>query len=151
MRGFAPTRYRMRGRALVASRPRKHLLQLLRERPCLTAGDAARELAVDPSTALYHLRLLAREGLAVVEGRHYFAAGATDADERARVVALQHAAPILDELRARPGATKTGLADALAIARPTLSLHVARLEQAGLVRTVREGRSVRVFPKETLS
>lgn len=151
MRGFDPIRYRMRGRALLASRPRARLLEMLRERPGLTASDAARALRVDPSTALYHLRLLARDGLVVVEDRHYFAHGATDADERMRVVALQHAAPILDALRAQPGATKTGLADALAIARPTLSLHVARLEQAGLVRTVREGRSVRVFPKETLS
>ena len=132
-------------------RNRTRVIELLHRRPCLTATDAARALGVDPSTALYHLRLLAREGLAVIEGRHYFAVGTTSADERARIVARQHAAPILDAVRTRPGATKTGLASALAIARPTLSFHVARLERAGLVRTVREGRSVRIFPKETLS
>lgn len=149
---LAPLLYhRVRGKALVSGQ-RAQLLALLRETPALTAADVARHLAVDPSTALYHLRILVREHLVQQEGRHYFAAGTTaTAEERAQLVATRSARDVLDAIRARPGVGKTALAQELAIARASVTHHVERLAKAGLVRYEKEGRSLRIFAKESLS
>ncbi|HET6405233.1 MAG TPA: helix-turn-helix domain-containing protein, partial [Candidatus Thermoplasmatota archaeon] len=143
--------HRLRGRAMSRGGTRARVAALLAERPGLSPAEAARALGVDPTTALYHLRRLVRERLALVEERRYFPAGAQRPEERARLVARRRAGHVLDAVRARPGASKSALAAALAIARPTLSLRLARLARAGLVRLEREGRSVRVYPGEALS
>lgn len=147
--------HRTRGWRTLEHAPRARLAALLREHPGLTPAHAARLLGVDPTTALYHLRRLAKEGLAIAEGprrgARYFAAGAHAPEERVRIVATQGAEDVLRTIEAAPGATKTQLAERLAIARASLAWHLTRLERAGLVRYERAGRVVRVFAKETLS
>lgn len=149
---LAPLLYhRLRGKALLSGQ-RAEILALLQARPGLAAADIARRLTLDPTTVIYHLRILAREKLVAADGRHYFAAGSVPAPEdRARLLAIESAGSVLEAVRASPGASKTALAAQLAIARPTLTHHLARLEAAGLVRLDRAGRLVRVFPKESLS
>lgn len=141
--------HRLRGQALLAQGTRARAMAHLRASPGATPADVARALDIDPSTALYHLRRLAREGLVVAEGptrsARYFEAGAHAATERSRLVAARDAAPVLDAIRAQPGASKAALARALGLARPTLSWHLARLRGAGLVREERDGRHVRVY------
>lgn len=133
---------------------RAALLALLAETPGLTPTSAARALGVSRSTALYHMRRLLREGAVLAEGHarrpRYFANGSLGAHERARVLAGGHDA-LLQAVRASQGATKTELSRSVAIARTTLTWRLRRLHRAGLVRFVKEGRSVRVYAEEALS
>lgn len=144
--------HRLRGSNVLGHDSRAKLLDLLRSRPGISPADAARELGVDPSTALYHLRRLVKEGFATTHGERrgarYFAAGTVAAEDRLRVVVERESAGLLDEIRTTPGESKTALAQRLAIARATLHWHLGRLERAGLVRCERAGREVKVFPRQ---
>lgn len=141
--------HRLRRARLVGLDTRARLLDALRARPGLAVVDAARAVDVDPSTALYHLRRLVDEGVAVAEGARraarYFAVGTVPPAQRLRIVAERESEPIIEAIRAEPGASKTRLAQRLAIARASLSWHLGRLERAGLVRCERDGREVKVY------
>ena len=145
--------HRLRGHRLLEQDTRARLHAVLSREPGLPLARVARELAVDPKTARYHLARMARDGLVTEEGptraRRYFLAGSVPDADRPRLVAERERAGVLAAVRAAPGETKTALARRLAIARPTLHWHLARLQRAGLVRCEREGRSVRVFPAAT--
>lgn len=144
--------HRLRGERVLDQDTRSRLHALLRDSPGISTAEAARALGVDPTTARYHLARLVRERLAVTEGParsvRYFAAGSVPPELRAAHVAAREGHEVLAAVRAAPGATKSALAAALAIARPTLAWHLARLERAGLVRCERAGREARVFPHE---
>lgn len=158
--GLAPLLlyHRAKGARIAAQATRARLLDALRAEPGLSPAEVARAVGVDPSTALYHLRRLEKEALVGVErdarGAYYFVAGAVPPAERARIVAERKVAPVLHALRTEPGLSKARLAERLAIARPTLAWHLARLQRAGLVRYERDGREVKVYPaprQETFS
>ena len=142
--------HRLRGAAVIEHGARAKIAELLRAEPGLTPAEIARRTSVDPSTALYHLRRMVKEGVILCEGERrasrYFAPGSVAPADRARVVVAREAAPVLDAIRAQPGVSKSRLALRLAIARTTLAWHLRRLERAGIVRCERAGREVRVFP-----
>ena len=133
---------RIRGASLLRQATREKLHAALAQEPGLPAAALARRVGIDPSTALYHLRRLKQEGLAVEERGGWFLAGTA---ARESLVAAREGAAVIEALRAAPGATKSGLAARLGVPRATLAPQLARLERAGLVECRREGRSVRVF------
>lgn len=144
--------HRIAGADAARAPTRRRILDLLHERPGLGAAEAARVLALDPTTIRYHLRRLAREGLAVEHGvparPRYFAAGSVAPAQRARHCATDARRRVLDAVAAAPGLTPTVLARGLALARPTVSWHVGRLARDGLVVVERAGREVRVRPAQ---
>lgn len=125
---------------------RQRVRALLQARPALAPADAARELGVDPSTALYHLRRLVREGAASAHGpprrRRYCAAGRRAPQDPA------DSRGVLDAVRAAPGIARVELAARLRLARSTLGWHLGRLQRRGLVRYERKGRRVLVYPTD---
>ncbi len=125
---------------------RQRLHDILRETPGLTTAEAARLAGVDRTTATYHLRRLAKERVALLEGARWFPAGAGAPPQRALLVAARQGSALLDAVRASPGASKSGLARALGVPRATLVWQLARLERVGLVRCERRGREVLVSP-----
>lgn len=134
---------------------RVRILGALAGTPGLSVAQLARALALDATTVSYHLRLLVRERAVGTTGEArravYFPAGVTPAAARSRAATTGAAGRVLGAVRATPGARKTELARALAIARATLAWHLARLERAGLVRLEARGRDVHVFPQESFS
>lgn len=147
--------HRVRGAQTLEQGTRQRIFAALRERPGLLAAEAARAAGVDPTTAGYHLHRLAKEGLVVGEGPagrvRYFAAGTVAPSERPGVVAASGSRAVLDAVNAAPGRTKSELALALGVGRPTISWHVKRLAAAGLVRCERDGKGVRVHPLSAAS
>ena len=127
---------------------REAILQQLQASPGLRAIDLARTASVDRTTVAYHLRKLARQGAAGRQGARWFAAGSIAPRERAHLVAQTERGHVLHAVRARPGAPKGELARELGCARGTLAWHLRRLQGAGLVRVVRDGRAARVWPAE---
>lgn len=145
--------HRIRGRDLLASGTRGRVHAHVRDHPGASASDVARALALDPTTARYHLRRLEKAGLASPEGNarreRWFAAGTLDAPARKALLVPDGARRVLDALATRPHATKSELARALALGRATIAWHVERLADAGLVECARVGREVRVRARTT--
>lgn len=138
--------HRLRGARVLDQDTRSRVFGLIQERPGVIAVELARELDLDRTTVRYHLRRLEREGLICTEGTAHFAAGALPRDARAACVAAARSSRVLDAVREQPGRAKNDLAEALGLARATVSWHLDRLAGAGLVRLAREGRAVRAYP-----
>ncbi|WP_267642126.1 winged helix-turn-helix transcriptional regulator [Haloarchaeobius amylolyticus] len=97
------------------------------------------------STVRHHVRILEEEGLVTsvkLEGkRRYFPADTEDRELHAALASPPRAA-IIERLAAEGGALVGELAEALDRDPSTLSHHLGRLEDAGLVERERDGRSV---------
>lgn len=145
---LAPCYHRLRGPRVLDQDTRGRIFALVQARPAILAVEVARELGLDRTTVRYHLRRLVREGLVCAEGPAHFAAGSLAREARAACVAAARSARVLDAVRQHPGRAKNDLAEAVGLARATVSWHLDRLAAAGLVRLAREGRSVRAWPDD---
>ncbi|WP_053947467.1 winged helix-turn-helix transcriptional regulator [Halolamina sediminis] len=126
------------------SEVRERLLEHVRNHPGRHASALGRELDLATGQLQYHLRRLRRSGSVVADewyGRtHYFPPG-YDERERERIALARR-----ETARAILAALLTGetpaaaLADRLDVARSTLSYHVDRLRDAGLVEQRRDDR-----------
>jgi predicted transcriptional regulator len=96
---------------------------------------------------LYHLDRLERMGLVVSTRdygfRRYFVARNIDRREKKFLGALRHEVPrhIVIELLDRPGQTHKEMQALLGIAGSTLSFHLSRLAESGVVVREREGNA----------
>ncbi|QKY21527.1 helix-turn-helix domain-containing protein [Halolamina sp. CBA1230] len=119
------------------SEVRDRLLEHVRDHPGRHASALGRELDLATGQLQYHLRRLRREDRVVADDRygrtHYFPPGYDERDrERIALARRETARAILAALLS--GETPAAdLADRLGIARSTLSYHVDRLSEAGLV------------------
>jgi len=119
------------------SETRERLLAHVRDHPGRHASALGRELELATGQLQYHLRRLRRADRVVADDRygrtHYFPPGYEEAErERIALARRETARAVLVALLAgeRPAAD---LAEELAVARSTLSYHVERLRDAGLV------------------
>jgi DNA-binding transcriptional ArsR family regulator len=121
----------------IESRPGRHLTAL---------GEAT---DTPRSTVRYHVRVLEREGVVTVDrgdGRTRLFPAATDDGDRRLAAALRRegAAAVLRSLAADGPDTVTGLAERLDRAPSTVSHHLGRLAEDGLVARERDGATTRV-------
>lgn len=121
----------------IESQPGRHLTAL---------GEAT---DTPRSTVRYHVRVLEREGVVTVDrgdGRTRLFPAATDDGDRRLAAALQRegAAAVLRSLAADGPDTVTGLAERLDRAPSTVSHHLGRLAEDGLVARERDGTTTRV-------
>lgn len=126
-------------RAHVAATPGVHFNALVR------AVDAA------PGQVQYHVRRLERDGDVVSErhhGRtHYFEPGFDDWERTAvSLLRRETARDVMAHLLAEDGAAADATAEAVGVARSTLSYHVERLVDAGLIERRRPDRRVHLDP-----
>lgn len=131
---------------------RDQLYALVRERPGASMNDLVSQSGAARNTVTYHLRVLEREGLVTStrEGRRrlYFPTGTGAKPDAAAFAAVAHATSrsIAERVRAEPGLDQRTLCASLALPPSLAHWHVDRLEHAGVVKRVREGRHVRYFP-----
>jgi DNA-binding transcriptional ArsR family regulator len=142
-----------REEAMLNSR-RSQLYEMVRAEPGIHLSDLVRRSGLGWGAALYHLSVLEKNRVLVAhaEGgfKRYFANGLHHRGEMARMTALRHvpARQLFEAVQSRPGLSGRELAMALGLSPSTLARASERLEHAGLVRRVREGRRMRYFPAE---
>lgn len=133
---------------------RRRVYELVQEHPGLHQREIARRLDLRASHAEYHLRQLGKAGLLRTEEsegyKRYFVAvepaepipeGAVEPRDRPWVALLRQKRPL--EIAAhllQQGPSQMGeVADRMGIAASTLSYHVDKLEDAGIVERTRRG------------
>ncbi|MFB6166460.1 MAG: winged helix-turn-helix transcriptional regulator [Haloarculaceae archaeon] len=127
---------------------RRELYRAIRHAPGVHVRELERRLDYAKGTVQYHLRWLADHDLVEVhtdgEFSRYYPAHELDDDEKATVSALRrtYSREVIAHLAADGPLTTTDLADRIAKSRSTVSWHLSRLHDAGLVEKRRDGRRV---------
>ena len=126
-------------RAPVITEKRARIVSILRERPGLSKTALARELGFDVSSVDYHLHVLAKARLVIVERVRkrpaFFVNGTTTSEERRELVRAGDARRVLDALRATPGWHRCcDLASLLGLTRERARNALRGLEREGLAR-----------------
>lgn len=130
---------------------REEIYTLIRANPGIHAHDVSAKAGIGWGTTVYHLKLLEDNRLVVSRrlGRYkrfYVNAGHVTQHKDA-YAALRHetTAAVARAVRATPGLIQKDLCASLGLQPSLVSWHIDRLEEAGLVKKVKEGRTVRYF------
>lgn len=132
-------------RGLPEDPTRRHLLRLIRRRPGRNLTDLADELDVDRTTVRYHVDKLADDDRVtcrrVGRCRRVFPAG--DAADAEHADLLDHPVrqAIVRRLKRGPPVRQRRLAERCDVAPSTLTYHLDRLADAGLIERDQDGRS----------
>jgi predicted transcriptional regulator len=98
---------------------------------------------------MHHLRSLEQSGIlsAVMDGRHKWWFAGPTADSSLLILRNRTTKNLLDFIRQHPGASQSDAARQLGLTPQAVPRHVKRLQVAGLLRTEKTGRIVRLFWK----
>jgi DNA-binding transcriptional ArsR family regulator len=138
---------RVQGPALLEHPARRRIVELVEAEPGLHYQELVRRLGIGQGATEHHLRKLAEAGL-VVRRRGtgftcYFPPGRHEAAARAApALKSDGARRILHQIRARPGLSAKEVAASTGLDPATVSHHLHRLQEAGLVEAQRNGRSL---------
>ncbi|HWG91853.1 MAG TPA: helix-turn-helix domain-containing protein, partial [Candidatus Thermoplasmatota archaeon] len=128
---------------------RERLFQLVKADPGVSATELSERAGVSWGTTLYHLNVLEQNRMVVgvKHGRYlrYFENGARKDGDAQCVLRNTTTARVQDAVAASAGRTQKELADLLGMSPQALHWHLRRLEGAGLVTKVKEGRVVRHY------
>lgn len=150
--GFVGLFSRLHRSVLLDHPARARLVQIVEAQPGIHFHDLAQKAELANGTAVHHLRKLSDSGHINVRrsGRYtcYFPSGRVDPTQAAAAPLLKSdgAKQVLDAVRSRPGLSNLELAQAIGLQPSTVNYHVQRLANAGLVATLRDGRSIRLHP-----
>lgn len=131
---------------------RAKIFQFIENHPGVRAQRVVRDLGLATGQAMHHLYILEKQGLLTRSGaplaKRYFVRGRLSPHEMQNAIIHQNAplASLQTAIEQRPGATITELASALQLSSGRVSRMAQRLFQAGTVKRVAEGRSVRLYP-----
>jgi predicted transcriptional regulator len=142
----------------VLSHPsRQQLLQLIESQPGIHFKEMARRTGLPNGSLVHHLETLRRSGQVVARpsggytlyflGAHVPAGSA----EAASALKADGARKILDVVRSQPGLSSADVAARTGLQPSTVTYHVQRLQSAGLLMGLRDGRAVRLHPVEAVS
>ena len=131
---------------------RAQVLQLVQAEPGIHFQDLARRLAVGRGTLDHHLRKMLAAGL-LTKVQHngyacYFPKGAVDRRVMAAAPLLRSGGgrAVFQALRQQPGRSGRELALALGLSQSTVSYHLRKLQEAGLVFGAGDGAGLRLSP-----
>lgn len=138
--------HRIQASRVLDHHARAAIHRALSERGSVVASRLARELGVNRTTIVFHLRTMEREGL-VRSARHGRTVLWTRVGEavRTQAVLAPAARGILDAVQRNPGKTGTEYARLLDMRQGHVVYHLERLVAAGHVQQKREGRSRRFW------
>ncbi|MHB8606576.1 MAG: winged helix-turn-helix transcriptional regulator [Thermoplasmatota archaeon] len=129
---------------------RDEIYTLIRSEPGIHAHDISTRANIGWGTTVYHLKLLEDHQLVVAkrQGRYkrfFVAAGGSAAREAFAALRNDTSAMIARYIHANAGTGQKELCEALDLAPSLVSWHIDRLEEAQLVKKVKDGRRVRYF------
>ncbi|MHB8633590.1 MAG: winged helix-turn-helix transcriptional regulator [Thermoplasmatota archaeon] len=147
---------RVHGEEILQHPGRAEVYELVKATPGIGFHEIAGALAVGASTLTYHLRVLERNGYvtSLKDGRYlrFFdrRSGAYARERKNAVSALRNAnsAAIANHIRQNPGVAQSELAQRFEITASTVSWHVRRLSQVGLVDAHRSPTHTRYYAGE---
>jgi DNA-binding transcriptional ArsR family regulator len=148
---FALPLYTRIGRESVMEQgTRERIYGIIREDPGVHAHLISARAGVGWGTTVYHLKLLEDHQLVVSErqGRYkrfFPSAGFVGVKGAYGVLRNPTSAAIAEYVQAHPGANQRDVCAGLSLSPSLVSWHVERLEQAALLKRVREGRVVRYY------
>ncbi len=122
----------------------------IRENPGINRATLSCKLGINIGTLRYHLATLCETRKVRSEHAHgllrYYANGRATGEEEDYFISGARK-QILDLLAQDPGMTRTELASALGIAGSSVAWHIALLIREEAVRSEKDGRRVRYFPR----
>lgn len=136
---------------------RNDMMHLIEAEPGIHFQEIARRLSLSQSSADHHLRKLVDVGLVSAQKGTgytcYFPKGAVDrcAMAAAEATKAPGAQKVMAAVSARPGSTAGEIAAAANLTPGTVTYHLKRLSDAGLIELERLGNTVRVSPKALTS
>lgn len=134
---------------------RAAIYEMLQAEPGLSVTEVMDRRGTGWGQTVYHLERLAEAGFLDEEDRgryrRFYPAG-TAPEDREAVGLLRETTPrrIVEHLTKAPGSIQGEVASALGLAPSTVSKHLKRLDDAGLVHRREEGRCVRYRPTTAL-
>jgi DNA-binding transcriptional ArsR family regulator len=128
---------------------RANIYDVVMESPGVYYAQLAEETDVTEETVRYHSRILADEGLVErrkIRGRKrlYPVSMEGESPELAAAMADSAASDVISAIEHREPATLSAVADAIDCAPSTVSYHLDRLEEDGLISRERDGSAVRI-------
>lgn len=143
---FAPFRYsRFDDSDPLEHEARVEMLDAVEAAPGTYLSEIAEQADLPLSTVRHHVRVLEREGLvasAKVRGRRRFYPGGTEGLELAAAMNDEATATVLDALARLGPSSVSGLAEAVDRDPSTVTHHLKRLEEDGIVVRERDGRAM---------
>ncbi|MCA1812824.1 MAG: winged helix-turn-helix transcriptional regulator [Halobacteriales archaeon] len=150
-----PLYSRIEREAAMLNERRNQLYDIVRAEPGIHLSDLVRRSGLGWGAALYHLSVLEKNRVLVAQAqggfKRYFANGQQSRQDMQRTSALRHAASkaLFEAIQHAPGCSGRELASMLGLSPSSLARASGRLEDAGLVVRVREGRKMRYFAAQT--
>jgi DNA-binding MarR family transcriptional regulator len=136
---------------------RARIFELIKQNPGIHLSEIARELEYAWGTTLHHLRKLRADRLILFKdvGHHksFFVNGSGLSEIQMQAMSLVKngtLAQLAQYLETHPRVSLKELSDALNISPPLAAFHVRKLEKAGFVQKVRDGKSVRLSTTQAL-
>lgn len=141
-------------RDTVLGHPRREALYaLILQEPGISLQALGDATGLSRTAVIHHLRLLEHQHLVVSRrvgrSRHYFENGGRyghDQKEAYAVLQNDRSKAVAEFIKGNPGSMQKALCAALGIQPSIAHWHVRRLEEAHIVQTVRQGRTVAYFP-----
>lgn len=130
---------------------REEIYNLIREEPGIHAHEISSRAQIGWGTTVYHLRMLETNNLVTAQysGRYkrFFANTGGFAATKDMYAALKNptTAKIAQEILRNPGITQKEISKAIGITPSLVAWHIGKLEEASLVRRVKEGRLARHY------
>ncbi len=127
----------------------RKVLEFIKENPGLNFNELSRRLGLAKGDLQYHLRKLEKLGLVVSRRsglkRHYFPAGVFSEKEKDVLTLLssENVREIIMYMVAKPGVTQKELCEGLALSPPTVNYYISKLQELGLVQSMRDGKFVK--------
>ncbi|MHB8586818.1 MAG: winged helix-turn-helix transcriptional regulator [Thermoplasmatota archaeon] len=145
-----PLYSRIQRESVMDQSTRERIYGIIREDPGVHAHQISSRAGVGWGTTVYHLKLLEDHRLVVGErqGRYkrfFPSAGYVGVKSAMGALRNETSSAVAAFVAEHPGTSQREVCEALNISASLVSWHVDRLEQAGLLKRVREGRSVRYF------
>lgn len=135
---------------------RARLLELVKENPGMNLAALRQATGSGKSQAEHHLTLLERHRLVVSKrmgrARHFYANGGAPAGRKEAYAVLRNerTRQIAAFIEGHPGALQRDIKEAFGVTSSVVHWHVQRLQDAGLVETLRRGRTVRHYDTKRL-
>jgi predicted transcriptional regulator len=127
------------------------ILNFIRENPGLSFNEISRQLGLAKGDLQYHIQKLEKLGLITSKRsglrKHYFPKGVFDEREKEilSLLSSENVRGIIMYIIANPGATQKELCSELGLSPPTINYYINKLEELGLVRSIKDGKFVKYY------